>query len=322
VPNGFTLADARLGQDQLISWTLPTFDVQTIFVSPIVNTSTMGGLFCSGEQQELPPDATTASFRFPTHCQGQPVQQANVCIFISGTTGSPDFNSAVSSACWFFQIGASEAVTLQNGTATFSEVSNRTPREAVDNDFTDSNEGWSILNGSSTSAQTAVWETASDVDPGVVLFQLHFAFGTPDHTLGRFRLSVTNADRSTFADGLDRGGDVSAAWTVLANPVVVSDDPNMTFTVLPDHSVLAASPSGLSRVIYTVVAANTLSRTTGVRLEALEHPSLPGSGPGLDPSSGNFVLTELAMDNLPYDGPAGLRAPARAPSATAPRRWR
>ena len=33
---------------------------------------------------------------------------------------------------------------------------------------------------------------------------------------------------------------------------------------------------------------------TGIRLEALEHPSLPGSGPGTA-GNGNFVLTELLL---------------------------
>jgi hypothetical protein len=35
---------------------------------------------------------------------------------------------------------------------------------------------------------------------------------------------------------------------------------------------------------------------TGIRLEALEDPSLPGgNGPGLFPRNGNFVLSELVL---------------------------
>ena len=150
---------------------------------------------------------------------------------------------------------------------------------------------------------------------------MDFAFSVPDHLIGRFRFSVTNADRSTFADDLDRNGDVSAPWTVLTNPAVFSSDPNMTFTVLADGSILAANPSGQSPVTYTVTYANTLSRTTGIRLEVLEHPSLPGNGPGLDASFGNFILTEVRMDNRPAGGPAGLQAPVSASSFRAPRRW-
>jgi hypothetical protein len=143
----------------------------------------------------------------------------------------------------------------------------------------------------------------------VVTFTMSFAFGVPDHTIGRFRFSVTNVDRTTFADDRDRNGDVLAPWTVLMNPAVSSSDPSMTFTVLADGSVLAANPSGQSLVTYTVSYTNTLARTTGIRLEVLEHPSLPNNGPGLEPG-GNFVLTELMMDNRPAGGMAGLGAPS------------
>jgi hypothetical protein len=213
-----------------------------------------------------------------------------------------------SAACWFFQAGANEAVGLAHGTATFSEDSSHTPVQSIDGSFTDPFDGWAIRNGSTTSAQTAVWETLSDVDPGLVTFQMHFAYSVPDHAVGRFRFSVTGADRTTFADDRDRGGDVATTWTVLTNPAVSSSDPNMTFTVLPDGSVLAANPSGQSLVTYSVTYANTLPRTTGIRLEVLEHPSLPTNGPGLGPA-GNFVLTEITMDNRPAGGPAGLLAP-------------
>jgi hypothetical protein len=115
--------------------------------------------------------------------------------------------------------------------------------------------------------------------------------------------------------------DVAAPWTVLTNPAVSSSDPNMTFTVLPDGSVLASNPSSLSLVTYTVSYANNLSRTTGIRLEVLEHPSLPNNGPGLEEPGGNFVLTELRMDNRPSGGMAGVRAPVH-PSMFRPPRGR
>jgi len=65
-----------------------------------------------------------------------------------------------------------------------------------------------------------------------------------------------------------------------------------TLTRLPDDSVLAG---GLDPVVdtYTVEAMTGLSGITGLRLEAIPHPSLPLQGPGRD--RGNFHLDSIRL---------------------------
>ena len=96
-PLGSTLADAKLGQAQTISWTAPSFPVRSLFINPVVSTSPTGqGTFCSPNLPDLAPGTTQATFTFPATCNGQAVQQASVCIFYEGENGE------TSDACWFF----------------------------------------------------------------------------------------------------------------------------------------------------------------------------------------------------------------------------
>jgi hypothetical protein len=46
--------------------------------------------------------------------------------------------------------------------------------------------------------------------------------------------------------------------------------------------------------LYQITYRTNLSNITGIRLEAMKDPSLPGNGPGFF-FNGNFVLTELEM---------------------------
>jgi PEP-CTERM motif len=195
-------------------------------------------------------------------------------------------------------------ITLQNATATFSQA----PSGPYDFDversidgIVDSLNGWAI--SPQIDDQTAAFETAADVGfaDGTALtfrlFQLFEPVTNGQHTLGRFRLSATTDDRSTFADGLPSGGDVSAAWTVLT-PLSAVSAMGATLSILGDGSILA---SGVSPQfdIYTITATTTLTGITGFRLEVLEDDSLPSDGPGRQPSNGNFVLSELQVDAAP-----------------------
>ncbi|MBL8177851.1 MAG: hypothetical protein JNK48_24445 [Bryobacterales bacterium] len=118
-------------------------------------------------------------------------------------------------------------------------------------------------------------------------------YDSSQHTVGRFRISVTTDARAGFADGLQSGGDVTAAWTVLT-PVSAAATNGPALTILGDGSVLASGTNPANSV-YTVVAPTALTGITGVRLEVLEDASLPGSGPGRQPANGNFVLTEFEV---------------------------
>jgi hypothetical protein len=125
-------------------------------------------------------------------------------------------------------------------------------------------------------------------------------FGT--HTLGRFRISATEDDRSEFADGLNGGGDVTANWSVLDFDSFTSDNPGTSFTELADGSLLAAGASNAVEV-YTLSAETPLRAITGFRIEMIEDPSLPGSnGPGRA-GNGNFVLLEFEVGHAPLAVP-------------------
>ena len=124
---------------------------------------------------------------------------------------------------------------------------------------------------------------------------MHFVHFNPQHLLGRFRFSVTTDDRTTFADGLHTNGDVDANWIVLTNPVV-SGPAGMTFTSLSDDSILAGGIIA-TQGIYSLTYSTVINNITGLRLEAIEDPSLPGgNGPGLHVANGNFALAEMTVD--------------------------
>lgn len=188
-------------------------------------------------------------------------------------------------------------VDLQNDTATFSQTGFLVDA-STDGSLASAN-GWAI--DPNEVDQVAVWETVSDQGSVAgttftfVMAMLHTSPGT--HTLGRFRLSYTTDDRSTFADGLSTGGDVNATWIVL---VPTSQSPvtgGVTLTVLPDDSILAGGTNP-STDTYTITAdVGAVTGITGFRLEVIEDPSLPLNGPGRQPANGNFVLTEIQVDS-------------------------
>jgi hypothetical protein len=134
---------------------------------------------------------------------------------------------------------------------------------------------------------------------------MHFLHFNPEHLLGRFRFSVTTDDRTTFADGLHTGGDVVANWTVLSSPSV-SGPAGMTFTTLADQSILAGGVIA-AQGVYTVNYTTGINGITGLRLEALEDPSLPGgNGPGLHLANGNFELNEMTLEGTIVPVPSSI----------------
>jgi len=197
-------------------------------------------------------------------------------------------------------------VQLQNATATLSQSGGWVVGTAIDGVINNS-VGWGGYNFSlgQARAETAVFETFADIGAtggSLLTFQLFQVNHNPQHTLGRFRLSVTTDNRNTFADGLANGGDVTANWSVLTPLTTLATDGTI-LTAQGDGSILA---SGLNPVtsIYTITAATSLERLTGFRLEVLEDPSLPFSGPGRYPANGNFVLTEFQVGIAPVPEPS------------------
>lgn len=202
---------------------------------------------------------------------------------------------------------ATTAVTLQEGTATYSQelyCCNLNVDEAVDGHLYDygasgTYNGWAIYTGSSD-PQTAVWETASDVDASQLDFTLYQTWGG---VIGRFRLSYTTDDRSTFADGLNSYGDVTANWTVLTG-ATISGTGGETFTELADGSILVSGPVPFTS-IYSVSFASSFSSITGIRLEVLSDPSFPNDGPGRE-GNGNFHLVEITLAATLNEAPTAV----------------
>jgi hypothetical protein len=194
-------------------------------------------------------------------------------------------------------------ITLQNATASFSQVPDFPVTASIDGNLggAGSINGWATF----SIAATAVYETQTNVGGtagATFTFTLIQNYGSAN-TLGKFRLSVTADNRSTFADGLNSGGAVAANWTVLT-PLTATATNGTILTAQPDQSILASGVNPAASV-YTVTAATTLTNITGVRLEALQDPTLPVNGPGRS-SNGNFVLQELQVDAVAVPEPAML----------------
>ncbi len=185
------------------------------------------------------------------------------------------------------------AVVLQNATATFSQNATLEVGDTIDGiALTGGLNGWAV---SPAAAQTAVWETETDVTATSLTFTLQQLFGT-NHTIGRFRLSTTTDDRSTFADGLANGGDVTATWTELVpNLTSLTVSPTPATYVIIDNSILLTGPLPLTAT-YTVQFDGLFVGITGIRLEVIEDASLPATGPGRS-STGNFVLSEFSLES-------------------------
>jgi hypothetical protein len=155
------------------------------------------------------------------------------------------------------------AIPLQNATATFSQTSfgGKPVGQAIDGSLGSDN-GWAIYEGptdccgaipGSTNPQIAVFETASDISiagGASLTITLQQLFTSAGHNLGRFRLSATTDARSAFADGLASGGDVTAAWTVLA-PLSANSTNGATLTILGDNSILAGGHESGEFDIYS-----------------------------------------------------------------------
>ena len=82
-----------------------------------------------------------------------------------------------------------------------------------------------------------------------------------------------------------------APWTVIVPESVKAKD-GSGFIVEEDGSVVTTSKA-VGKDTYTVVIKVPFAKATGLRLEALAWPTLPGGGPGRGPN-GNFVLSTVS----------------------------
>jgi len=222
---------------------------------------------------------------------------------------------------------ATAGILLQNATASYTQepYSFWSPARTIDGVIEGIYTSWAIYHpdetpGNWVHSETIVWETQRDLTVscetplGFLLYQKD-RLPLPGHNLGRFRLSYTTDDRSTFADGLPTGGDVSANWVVI-NPSWAYSETGEQFTKLDDLSLLVSGGAN-NYPTYIITASIAAVGITGFRLEALKDPSLPYGGPGRDISAGNFHLSEFVVVPEPATlvfmiaGAAGLIAGGR-----------
>ncbi len=83
-------------------------------------------------------------------------------------------------------------------------------------------------------------------------------------------------------------------WIVL-HPASAATQSGSPLKILDDGSVLAVGGTAADKDTYTISADTDRRGITGIRLEALDDPSLPAKGPGRA-SNGNFVLSEFTVD--------------------------
>jgi hypothetical protein len=195
-------------------------------------------------------------------------------------------------------------VPLQTATATFDQGGAYIIANSIDGDTT-SNLGWAIF-GQHQLDQTAVWETQSDLllPGGSLIVQLIQGYSSGDpHVIKKFRLAVTDADRTLFATG-GAGGDVDPSpgtFTVLTPTSVTSTKAGQTFTIDGSQAVLASNP-GTGLLTYTITAPNPISSAIrGMRLEVLSDAGLDGYS-----SNGNIVLTEIVVTAIPVPEPGSF----------------
>lgn len=185
-------------------------------------------------------------------------------------------------------------VNLANATAVRSQPGFSIDR-VINGDFSYINDG----NGWANNVQgfnAATFETVGDLGEITNLSVEISSGGFGVHTLGRFRISATTADRSLFADGNDNGGAGVGAepiWFVLDADSVVSDNASTVFTELGDLSILASG--GINEYEnYTINFKDLPAGITGLRLETLEDASFVNNGPGRA-GNGNFVVREFTV---------------------------
>ncbi len=229
----------------------------------------------------------------------------NLNTYSINLSGSRIFRAAGVGLCVCAALAANATpVALQNATATYSQTADSLAGVGiVINGAPNNTEGWGVSPFEGVN-QTAAFQTVQNVGfagGSRLTFTLDQFFTLNLETLGDFRISVTTDDRSTFANGLITGGDVTANWTVL-NPISAVSQNGTTLTIEGDGSVLASGASPATD-IYTIEADTALTGITGFRLEALANASLPHNGPGRQPLNGNFTLSQFGVDITPYTVP-------------------
>lgn len=235
-------------------------------------------------------------------------------------THSISFSVALGAAALFLATGAAAApVTLQNGTATFSQSDfgiNRVQTVFGTGDTSSAfgtagnRPGWAIFRSSGTDrslSDAAVWEIAPGgevgTDDGFTDWTFSILSGgsaANPHSLGALRILYTTANRSQFALGASDPGDRNnAPGSVGGDPTVIgassiwtqfdldplnasSNNINTTIAEMAQNIlVFTGTRQTFERYTVTVRTPAGVSGITGIRLETLNGvAALPSGGPG------------------------------------------
>ena len=103
--------------------------------------------------------------------------------------------------------------------------------------------------------------------------------------------TALTADQLQWEAALRRA---DADWTTL-RPLEIRSRGGAELTVLDDGSILASGENPEADTYEIEAAPDSTNIITSIRLEVLEHPSLPNGGPGCD-ADGNFFLSDFEIE--------------------------
>ncbi|MFP6906680.1 MAG: PSD1 and planctomycete cytochrome C domain-containing protein [Verrucomicrobiota bacterium] len=120
------------------------------------------------------------------------------------------------------------------------------------------------------------------------------------------RAKYAGTRRAEWEAELVKSATAMPAWLTLKSTRLQSTG-SEEFEHLDDGSILVVGTVP-STTIYTVKAEAPFSGITAIRLDALTHDSLPGTGPGRgDPVKANFILSEIELYASKTPGEQGER---------------
>jgi Bacterial Ig-like domain len=152
--------------------------------------------------------------------------------------------------------------------------------------------GWSVydFNAGMADGADALLTLATPLPAGQ--YNLTFTiyqnyYGNPGHILGDFALDYTTATSPTLSSP--------------QTPVSIQSASSLngtTFSSLSPGELLAnTSQNSVGTDTYTISASvDAASPITGIFLDAIKNPALPGGGPGGQYGNGNFVVSEFTLD--------------------------
>jgi hypothetical protein len=236
------------------------------------------------------------SLPFYTVSNVQPSTAGSYDVVVSNSSGSVTSAPALLE----FIVTPPVSIALLRATADTSQFGNSFAAAATDG-VSHGDAGWAGASNNSPSTLVFQTETNVGLSNGTMLtftlYQGTASSSNRNYQLGCFRLSATTDDRSTYSDGLNVGGRVTANWSVL-EPFTYTADNGATLALQEDLSLLASGGTNTIDTAYRIKAFTALTGITGFRLEALTNASLPNNGPGRS-ENGGFQLQEIRVGVQP-----------------------